>query len=156
MVMLSNLCLVPMSGAYRIFWWWMWILFEELNSVETLYCRWNTTMGKPIYEHGHNDCQQLITKSHGRSCLDSNIQPQEESNAYLSVKARVTVNVTYQCSENSYFWRVIDHKYQALCWVVLIFTYILQHITLSCVLFIEIKTTFFHCACSINHTFLTQ
>ena len=57
------------------------------------YRAWNTTMDKPIHEREHNDCQQLITKSHGRSWLDSNIQPQEESNAYLSVKGRVTVNV---------------------------------------------------------------
>ena len=75
---------------------------------------WNTTMDKPIHEREHNDCQQLITKSHGRSCLDSNIQPQEISNAYLSVKGRVTVNVTCQCSEKSNFWHVID---QAPCWV---------------------------------------
>ena len=34
--------------------------------------------------------------------------------------------------ENSYFWRVIDHKY--------------QDITFSCVLCVEIKTTFFHCS----------
>ena len=75
-----------------------------------------TTMDKPNHEREHNDCQQLITKSHGQSWLDSNIQPQEESNAYLSVKERVTVNVTCQCSENSYFWRAIDHKYQATYW----------------------------------------
>ena len=74
-------------------------------------------MDKPIHEREQNDCQHLITKSHGRSSLDSNIQPQEESNAYLSVKGRVTVNVTCQCSENSYFWRVIGHKYQVPCWV---------------------------------------
>ena len=117
---------------------------------------WNTTMDKQINEREHNDCQQLITKSHGRSWLDSNIQPQEESNAYLSVKGRVTVNITCQCSENSYFWRVIDHKYQAPCWVFLISTHIPQHVTLSCVLCVEMETTFFHCACSINHTFLTQ
>ena len=55
---------------------------------------------------------------------------------------RVTVNLTCQCSENSYFWRVIDHKYQAPCWVFLISTYIPQHITLSCVLCVEIKTRF--------------
>ena len=90
------------------------------------YCRWKTTVDKPIHKCDHNDCQQLITKSHGRSRLDLNIQPQEESNAYLSVKGKVTVNVTRQCSENSYFWRVIDHKYQAPCWVVLIPTYILS------------------------------
>ena len=77
-------------------------------------------MDKLIHEREHNDCQQLITKSHGRSWLDSNIQPQEEINAYLSVKGSVTVNVT----ENSFFWRVIDHKYQAPCWVVLISPYI--------------------------------
>ena len=111
-----------------------------------MYRAWNTTMDKPIHELEHKDCQQLITKSHGRSWLDSNIQPQEESNAYLPGKGRVTVNVTCQCSENSYFWRVIDHKYQAPCWVFLISTYIPQHITLSCVLCVEIKTTFFHFA----------
>ena len=31
------------------------------------YCRWNTTMDKQIHERKLNDCQQLITKSHGRS-----------------------------------------------------------------------------------------
>ena len=40
-------------------------------------------MYKPIREHDYNDCQQLITNAHGRSWLDSNIQPQEESNHYL-------------------------------------------------------------------------
>ena len=53
---------------------------------------------------------------------------------------------TCQCSENSYFWRVKDHKCQAPCWVFLISTYIPQHVTLSCVLCVEIKTTFFHCS----------
>ena len=48
-----------------------------------MYSRWTTTMDKPIHEREANDCQQLITKSHGRSWLDSNIQPQEQSNAYL-------------------------------------------------------------------------
>ena len=51
-----------------------------------------------------------------------------------------------QCSENSYFWRVIDHKYQAPCWIawctvltknitktyISAASYILQHITLLC------------------------
>ena len=113
-------------------------------------------MDKPIHEREHNDCQQAAHHKVTWSILIGfNIQPQEESNAYLSVKGRVTVNVTCQCSENSYFWRVIDQKYQAPCWVFLISTYIPQHITLSCVLCVEIKTTFFHCACSINHTFIT-
>ena len=31
------------------------------------------------------------------------------------VKRKVTVCVTCQCSKNRCFWRVIDHKYQALC-----------------------------------------
>ena len=31
------------------------------------YSRWNTTMDKPIHKREHNDCQQLITKSHGPS-----------------------------------------------------------------------------------------
>ena len=31
------------------------------------YSRWNMTMDKPIHEREHNHCQQLITKSHGRS-----------------------------------------------------------------------------------------
>ena len=31
-------------------------------------------MDKPIHEREHNDCQQLITKSHGRSWLDSYIR----------------------------------------------------------------------------------
>ena len=80
-------------------------------------CRWNTTVDKPINERDHNHCQQLITKSHGRSWLDSNIQKQKESNAYLCVKEKVTVYVMCQHSENSYFWRVIDDKYQAPGWV---------------------------------------
>ena len=46
-------------------------------------------------------------------------------------KEKVTVYVTRQCSENSYFWRVIDHKYQASCCVawctVLTAAYIPQH-----------------------------
>ena len=71
--------------------------------------------------------------------MDLNIQSQEESNAYLSVKGRVTVNITCQCSENSYFWREIEYKYQAPCWVFLISTYIPQHITLSCFICVEIK-----------------
>ena len=33
------------------------------------------------------------------------------------VKGKVTVYVTCQSSENRCFWRVIDHKYQALCCV---------------------------------------
>ena len=31
------------------------------------YWAWNMTMDKPIHEREHNDCQQLITKSHDRS-----------------------------------------------------------------------------------------
>ena len=33
------------------------------------------------------------------------------------VKGKVTVYVTCQCSENRCFWRAIDHKYQAPCYV---------------------------------------
>ena len=38
------------------------------------YCRWNTTMDKPIHKREHNNCQQLITKSHGRYWLDTYIR----------------------------------------------------------------------------------
>ena len=31
------------------------------------------------------------------------------------VKGKITVYVTCQCSKNRCFWRVIYHKYQALC-----------------------------------------
>ena len=44
------------------------------------------------------------------------------------VKGKVTLNVMCQCSKNSYFWPVIDHKYQAPCWVVLTSTYIFRSI----------------------------
>ena len=80
--------------------WWLYCM--------SFYSRWTTTMDKPIHEREHNDCQQLITKSHGRSWLDSNIQPQR----LPCVKRK-----TCQCSENRCFCCVIDHKYQALCCV---------------------------------------
>ena len=75
-------------------------------------------MDKPIHKGEHNDCPQLITKSHfdwihilGKQRLPC-------------VKGKVTVYVMCQCSENRCFWRVIDHKYQALCcvaWCIVLF-----------------------------------
>ena len=37
----------------------------KFGQQETQYRAWNTTMGKLIHDRKHNDCQQLITKSHG-------------------------------------------------------------------------------------------
>ena len=39
--------------------------FPKINHDRTNYRAWNTTMDKPIHEREHNDCQQLVTKSHG-------------------------------------------------------------------------------------------
>ena len=64
-----------------------------------------------------------------------------ESNVYLCVKGKVTVNVTCQCSENSYFWRVIDHKYLALCWVACTASSIPQHITLKLLSLVCVERT---------------
>ena len=47
-------------------------------------------MDEPIHEHEHKDCQQLITKSHGRSLLDSYIRKER----LPCVKGKVTVYVT--------------------------------------------------------------
>ena len=43
------------------------IEFINMQVADLNYRAWNTTMDKPIHEHEHNDCQQLITKSHGQS-----------------------------------------------------------------------------------------
>ena len=37
------------------------------QGLHCLYCSWNTTVDIPIHKRDHNDCQQLITKSHGQS-----------------------------------------------------------------------------------------
>ena len=40
---------------------------QNTDAPQINYCRWNTTMDKPIHEREHNDCQQLITKSRDQS-----------------------------------------------------------------------------------------
>ena len=62
------------------------------------------------HDHGQTNSRaraQRLSAAHHKVTwsilIGSNIQTQEESNACLSVKGRVTVIVTCQCSENSYF-----------------------------------------------------
>ena len=112
------------------------------------YCCWNTTVDKPIHERDHNDCQQLITKSHGRSWLDQILRKATPT----CVKGKVTVYVTCQCSENSYFWRVsgcgmcsLVHSFNCLVYSPA-YNLIPQHITLSCI----------QCLCRRNHAFLMR
>ena len=115
-------------------------------------------MDKPIRKRDHNDCQQLITKSHGRSWFDSNIQPQEESNAYLCKgKGHCKRNVSVlrkllllACHRSQISGSVLGSLN--------LHVYIPQHITLSCILCVERPRSFtvlalFSCPQKTDSTF---
>ena len=133
-----------------------------------IYCRWNTTLDKPIHEHDHYDCQQLI-KNH--MVIPDWIQILRKAK-HTCVKGKVTVYITCQCSENSYLWRVsgsvlcsLVHSFNCLVYSAaynLIPQHIPNHVSYVCVerithflrdnirLSIKTNNTFEVCCCLRN------
>ena len=127
--------------------------FDNVTLMSQKLCYYNSAVGTRPWTPGFTSAITTIVSSSSQSHMVNPDWIQILRKATPTcMKGKVTVYVTCQCSENSYFWRLsgsvlcsLVHSFNCLVYSAA-YNPISQHMTLSCI----------QCLCRKNHTFLMR